>query len=48
MVSPIDHVVMDDQNHTQTNGKWGHVRYNLPLFGDLQQHNQSKYNFAKH
>jgi hypothetical protein len=35
MVSPIDHVVMNHQNHTRTNGKWGHVCYNLPLFGDL-------------
>jgi hypothetical protein len=35
MVSPIDHVVMNHQNQTRTNGIWGHVRYNLPLFGDL-------------
>jgi hypothetical protein len=27
MVSLIDHVVMNDQNQTQTNGKWGHVHY---------------------
>jgi hypothetical protein len=27
MVSPIDHVVMNRQNQTRTNGKWGHVRY---------------------
>jgi hypothetical protein len=27
MVSPIDHVVMNHQNQTQTNGIWGHVRY---------------------
>jgi hypothetical protein len=26
MVSPIDHVVMNHQNQTRTNGKWGHVR----------------------
>jgi hypothetical protein len=26
-VSPIDHVVMNHQN--QTNGIWGHVRYNI-------------------
>jgi hypothetical protein len=26
-VSPIDHVVMNHQNQTRTNGKWGHVRY---------------------
>jgi hypothetical protein len=31
MVSPIDHVVMNHQNQTRTNGKWGHVRYNLVL-----------------
>jgi hypothetical protein len=47
MVSPIDHVVMNHQNQTQTNGKWGHVRYSLPLFGDLWQHKQSKHKFAK-
>jgi hypothetical protein len=35
MVSPIDHVVMNHQNQTGTNGIWGHVRYNRPLFGDL-------------
>jgi hypothetical protein len=27
MISPTDHVVMNHQNHTQTNGIWGHVRY---------------------
>jgi hypothetical protein len=47
MVSPIDHVVMNHQNQTRTNGIWGHLRYNLPLFGDLWQHNQSKHKFAK-
>jgi hypothetical protein len=47
MVSTIDHVVMNHQNQTRTNVKWGHVRYNLPLFGDLWQHKQSKYKFAK-
>jgi hypothetical protein len=35
MVSPINHDVMNHQNQTRTTGKWGHVRYNLPLFGDL-------------
>jgi hypothetical protein len=35
MVSPIDHVVMNHQNQTRTNGIWGRVRYNLPLLGDL-------------
>jgi hypothetical protein len=29
MVSPIDHLVMNHQNQTGTNGKWGHVRYSL-------------------
>jgi hypothetical protein len=28
MISLIYHVVMNHQNQTQTNGKWGHVRYN--------------------
>jgi hypothetical protein len=28
MVSPHDHVVMNHQNQTRTNGIWGHVRYN--------------------
>jgi hypothetical protein len=27
LVSPIDHVVMNHQNQTRTNGIWGHVRY---------------------
>jgi hypothetical protein len=31
MVSPIDHVVMNHQNQTRTNGKWGHVRYTMDL-----------------
>jgi hypothetical protein len=47
MVSPVDHVVMRHQNQTRTNGIWGHVRYNLPLFGDLWQHKQSKHKIAK-
>jgi hypothetical protein len=29
MVSPNDHVVMNHQNHTRTNGIWGHVRYKV-------------------
>jgi hypothetical protein len=29
MVSLIDHVVMNHQNQTRTNGKWGHVRYSV-------------------
>jgi hypothetical protein len=47
MVSHIDHVVMNHQNHTRTNGLWGHVHYNLPLFGDLWQHKQSKHKYEK-
>jgi hypothetical protein len=31
MVSPIDHVIMNHQNQTRTNGIWGHVRYNMKL-----------------
>jgi hypothetical protein len=27
LVSLIDHVVMNHQNHTRTNGLWGHDRY---------------------
>jgi hypothetical protein len=27
MVSRIDHVVMNHQNQTRNNGKWGHIRY---------------------
>jgi hypothetical protein len=30
-VSPNDHVVMNHQNQTRTNGIWGYIRYNLPL-----------------
>jgi hypothetical protein len=30
MVSPNDHVVMNHQNQTRTNGIWGHVRYKRP------------------
>jgi hypothetical protein len=32
MVSPNDHVVMNHQNQTRTNGIWGHVRYKIKLF----------------
>jgi hypothetical protein len=28
-VSPNDHVVMNHQNQTRTNGIWGHVRYSV-------------------
>ena len=36
----------DHQNHSKWH-KWCHVRYNLPLFGDWWQHNQSKHRIAK-
>jgi hypothetical protein len=29
MVSSIDHVVMNHQNQTRTNGIWCHVRYKI-------------------
>jgi hypothetical protein len=35
VASPIDHVVMNHQNQTRTNVIWGHVCYNVSLFGDL-------------
>jgi hypothetical protein len=40
MVSPVDHVVMNHQNQTRTNGKWGHVRYKLKMFtlGQSKRH----------
>jgi hypothetical protein len=47
IVSPMIVLHMNNQNHTWTNGYGGHVRYNLPLFGDLWQHNQSMHKFAK-
>jgi hypothetical protein len=31
MVSPIDQVVINHQNHTRTNGICGDIRYNLPF-----------------
>jgi hypothetical protein len=33
MISPIDHVVMNHQNQTRTNGIWGHVRYKMSVDG---------------
>ena len=36
----------DHQNHSKWH-QWCHVRYNLPLFGDWWQHNQSKHNLHK-
>jgi hypothetical protein len=38
---------MNAYKYMLDSGKWGHVRYNLPLFGDLWQHKQSKNKFAK-
>jgi hypothetical protein len=38
MVSLIDHVVMNHQNQTRTNGVWGHVRYNLSWHHLLANH----------
>jgi hypothetical protein len=32
MVSPNDHVIMNHQNQTRTNGIWGHVRYKYTRF----------------
>ena len=38
---PLIALSFDYQNHSKWH-KWCHVRYNLPLFGDWWQHNQSK------
>jgi hypothetical protein len=35
MVSPIDHVVMNHQNHILTNSILGHVRYSYALAPDV-------------
>jgi hypothetical protein len=35
MVSSIDHIFMNHQNQTRTNGIWGYVRYTLYLEGWL-------------
>jgi hypothetical protein len=37
MVSPIDHVVMNHQNHTRTNGIRGHVRYSTTFIYYINQ-----------
>jgi hypothetical protein len=47
MASPNDHVVMNHQNQTRTNGIWGNVRYNLPLFGDLCNTTKASTNLQK-
>jgi hypothetical protein len=38
MVSPIDHVVMNYQNHTRTNGIWGHVLYTMSIWQGRMNH----------
>jgi hypothetical protein len=38
MVSPNDHVVMNHQNQTRTNGIWGHVRYRSPAIELYQRY----------
>jgi hypothetical protein len=38
---------MNHQNQTRTNDIWGHVRYNLPLFGDLWQTSKASINLQK-
>ena len=43
---PLIMLSLNHQNHKQC-PKWGHVHYNLPLFGDWWQHNQSNHKFAK-
>ena len=43
---PLIALSYDHQNHSKWH-KWCHVRYNLPLFGDWWQHNQSKHKIFK-
>ena len=43
---PLIALSHDHQNHSKW-PKWGHVHYNLPVFGDWWQHNQSKHKFTK-
>jgi len=45
-ISPSVVLSFDHQNHSKWH-QWCHVRYNLPLFGDWWQHNQSKHNLHK-
>jgi hypothetical protein len=47
MVSHIDHVVMNHQNHTRTNVIWGHVRYNLPVLVIYDNPSKASINFQK-
>jgi len=43
---PLIALSYDHQNHSKWH-KWCHVRYNLPLFGDWWQHNQSNHKICK-
>ena len=43
---PLIALSYDNQNHSKWH-KWCHVRYNLFLFGDWWQHNQSKHKICK-
>ena len=43
---PLIALSYDHQNHSKWH-KWCHVHYNLPLFGDWWQHNQSKHKICK-
>ena len=43
---PLIALLLNHQNH-KTMAQWGHFPYNLPLFDDWWQHNQSKHKFAK-
>ena len=43
---PLIALSFDHQNHSKWH-KWCNARYNLPLFGDWWQHNQSKHRICK-
>ena len=43
---PLIMLSLNHQNHKQW-PRWSHVPYNLPLFGDWWQHNQSKHKICK-
>ena len=46
LLVPLIVLSYDHQNHSKWH-KWCYVRYNLPLFGDWWQHNQSKHKIYK-
>ena len=46
LLVPLIMLSLNHQNHKQW-PKWGHVPYNLPLFGDWWQHSQSKHKICK-